>query len=204
MKRFPACRPYYKWILYLLLCYIPSVTYAQKNSDNQQIIVDQEITLNLNVKGVGSSEIAALIDGNEAYLSVKELFDFLKIKNDSSLSTGTVSGFFIRQENSYVIDKPYNLIRLQGKVYQLKGGDLRQTPTDLYLRSAVFGEVFGLVCDFNFRNLAITLTTQLDLPVIQEQRLLLMRANMNKLHQEIIADTTINRQFHALNIGTAD
>lgn len=204
MKRFPACRPYYKWILYLLLCYIPSVTYAQKNSDNQEMIVDQEITLNLNVKGVGSSEIEVLIDGNEAYLSVKELFDFLKIKNDISLSTGTVSGFFIRQENPYVIDKPYNLISLQGKVHQLKGGDLRQTPTDLYLHSAVFGEVFGLVCDFNFRNLTITLTTQLDLPVIQEQRLLLMRANMNKLHQEIIADTTINRKFHALNIGTAD
>src|SRR5688572_27171677 len=69
-----------------------------------------EISITLNVKRIGSLEIPAVILGQEAYLPIKELFDFLKIKNTLSENLDSVWGFFIDPKAIFFVDKINNRI----------------------------------------------------------------------------------------------
>jgi hypothetical protein len=163
-----------------------------------------EISLILNVQRVGSTEIPAVIFRQEAYLPVKEIFDFLKIRNTISTDLDQISGFIINPETSFIIDKFRNQITYAGHTYPLSPGDLIQTETNLYLKSNYFGEVFGLVCTFNFRSLSVALTTKIELPIIREMQQELIRKNISKLRGEKKADTLIERKFSLLKAGVAD
>ncbi len=164
----------------------------------------EEVSVNLNVQRIGEIEIAALIRDETAYLPVGDVFDFLHIKNVVSVKMDTVSGSFMNPQAKFIIDKTHNRILYADKTYDLKPGDLISSPTNLYLRSDYFGPVFGLTCTFSFRNLSITLSTELELPVIREMRQSQMRANVNKLKGNVLADTTIGRSYPLFHFGTAD
>ena len=176
----------------------PVVAYGQAKDSYD------EISLIVNVKRIGSLEIPAVIYGQEAYLPVKELFDFLKIKNTLSENLDSVSGFFIHPKAVFVVDKVNNRILYEDKIFELKTTDLIRTETNLYLKTDYFGQVFSLACTFNFRSLSITLDTKLELPAIREMQQLLMRQNISQLKGEKKADTTIKRKFSLFHFGTAD
>lgn len=163
-----------------------------------------EISLILNVQRVGSLEIPAVIFKQDAYLPVKEIFDFLKIKNTISNEMDYITGHIIDQNSSFTIDKSKNQITYQDHVHQLAEGDLIQTETNLYLKSDFFGEVFGLVCTFSFRSLSVSLTTKIDLPIIREMQQELVRKNIGRLRGDKKADTVIDRKFSLLKLGFAD
>ncbi|MGB4398367.1 MAG: hypothetical protein WBJ10_03280, partial [Daejeonella sp.] len=163
-----------------------------------------EISVFLNVAGLGGREVEAIVKDNEAYLSVTDVFDFLKIKNTISPGLDSVSGFFMDQKNQYLIDLNQHQIFLGNKTIPLGKDEIIGTSTALYLKLSVFGAVFGLDCVFNFRSLSVQLTTKLDLPVIREKRQELMRTNVSKLKKEIIADTILKRTYSAFNAGAFD
>lgn len=163
-----------------------------------------EITVFLNVQKVGGADIPALIRDETVYLPVADIFSFLKIKNGSSAQMDSISGFFINQQATYLIDKPNNRITYRGKVIDLKSNELVKTETNLYLKSTYFGQIFGLDCSFNFRSLSVMLTTKLEVPIIKEMRQEQMRTNIKQLRGEVKADTTIGRKFPILHFGMAD
>ena len=163
-----------------------------------------EITVFLNVQKVGGADIPALIRDETVYLPVADIFSFLKIKNGSSAQMDSISGFFINQQATYLIDKPNNRITYRGKAIDLKSNELVKTETNLYLKSTYFGQIFGLDCSFNFRSLSVMLTTKLELPIIKEMRQEQMRTNIKQLRGEVKADTTIGRKFPILHFGMAD
>lgn len=164
----------------------------------------EEISITLNVPRIGSSEIPVIIHGEKVYLSVKDLFDFLKIKNTVSPDVDLVQGFFMVPKDAYYIDKTNNRIFYQYKTYEIIPNDLIRTESGLYLRSEYFGQIFGLQCDFNFRNLSITLNTKIELPAIRELQQELMRRNISGLKGEKKADTIIKRSFPLFRLGMAD
>ncbi len=163
-----------------------------------------EISVFLNIQKVGGVEISAVIRDETVYLPVVDIFNFLKIKNNPSAQLDSVSGFFITQEATYLIDKTNNKIIFQGKVIDLKEDDMIKTETNLYLRSPFFGQIFGLDCAFSFRSLSVMLSTKLELPIIREMRQKQMRSNINKLKGEVKTDTTIGRKYPAFHFGMAD
>ena len=163
-----------------------------------------EISVFLNVQKVGGIDIPAVIKDETVYLPVVDIFSFLKIKNNPSAQLDSVSGFFINQQATYLIDKKNNRITYQGKIYELKNEDMIKTETNLYLRSPFFGQVFGLDCIFSFRSLSVMLNTKLELPIIREMRQEQMRSNINKLKGEVKTDTTIGRKYPAFHFGMAD
>lgn len=163
-----------------------------------------ETVVYFNVAGLGSIEIEAVIQQGEAYLSITDVFDYLKIKNTPSSDLNEISGSFIEPTASYTISKINNQIIIRNKIYVLTPGDLIQTPMALYLKSTVFGKVFDLHCVFDMRNLAVNMSTKLDLPVIRERRQELMRNNISKFKNEVIADTIIKRKFTLFNFGALD
>jgi hypothetical protein len=163
-----------------------------------------ELSVNVNVKGIGSAEIPALYFDDELYLSVVDVFKFLKIKNTFNESMDSISGYLLNESATYLISKAKNKIEYQGKEFTLKPNDIIRSEGKLYLKRTYFGNVFGLQCNFNFRNLSVILDTDIDLPVIKEMRQELMRSNINKLQGDVKADTTIGRNYPAARFGLAD
>jgi hypothetical protein len=182
----------------LLFCSLTNAIHAQFDDSYD------EISVMLNVQRIGSVEIPAVIYGQTAYLPVKEVFDFLKIKNSSSSNLDSVNGIFITPKASFLIVKSKRVIIYQDKVFNLKVNDLIRTETTLYLKAEYFGLVFGLDCAFNFRSLSIMLSTKIELPAIREMQLEQMRRNVSQLKGEKKADTIIKREFPLFALGMAD
>ncbi len=185
-------------LVFFALCLLPFVSLAQVDDSYD------EISITINVERVGNFDIVSMMHKQLAYLPVKDLFDYLKIKNTLSNNADSVSGFFINPSAPFLIDKNHNSINYLNKIIELKPGDLIGTENNLFLRSALFGEIFGLNCSFNFRALSITLTTNIELPAIRERQLEQMRRNISLLKGEKKADTTIKNAYKLFSFGMAD
>lgn len=184
--------------IFLTALMMPSRIFAQEEPDYD------EISVSIDVPRVGGGEIDAVIRGEELYLPVTDLFDFLKIRNVPSQGLESVSGFFINPEATYIISRTENFIHYQDKIFNLEPGDLIRSESNLYLRSSYYGKVFGLECVFNFRNLSVTVNSKLELPLIREMRQEEMRRNLTRLKGEVQADTTIGRTYPLFRFGMAD
>ncbi|BBE16252.1 hypothetical protein AQPE_0389 [Aquipluma nitroreducens] len=163
-----------------------------------------EISVSFNVPRIGGTEIPAVIRDETLYLSVTDVFDFLKIKNTAASGFDSIRGFFINEKSLYLIDRVNHQIVYQQKVFNIQPGDLIRTETNLYLKSSYFGQVFGLQCTFNFRSLSVSLNTKIELPIIREMRQEQMRKNISQLKGEIKADITIQRKNALFHFGNAD
>ncbi len=115
-----------------------------------------------------------------------------------------IDGFILNPNVPFIIDKSTSSITYQGVVHKLRPEDMVQTETNLYLRSSFFGEIFGLECVFNFRNLSVNLTPRVDLPIMREMQQQLMYKNLSRLKGEKKADTVLTRSFSLFKLGMAD
>ncbi|WP_349318554.1 hypothetical protein [Chitinophaga sp. MM2321] len=163
-----------------------------------------ETSVFLVVQGIGGIEVPALVSNDSAFLSITDVFDFLKIRNMLSPSLDSVQGFFITEQAAYVIDKANHQINYQGKIFPLMPTELIGTETGLYMSTSSFGKVFGLNCKFNFRSLSVTMTTKVELPAIREMRQEVMRRNIGRLKGQLKADTVIGLNRSLFQFGMAD
>lgn len=186
----------FNMLLFLILL-VPSSVHAQ------QLNYD-EVSITLNVPRVGSTEISALINDDDLFLSVKEVFDFLKIKNSVTLNSDSLFGFIVNPKDVFLIDKVTGKITYGNTQSVLKQDELIGIETGIFLKVFYFGKIFGLDCDFNFRNLSLTLSVKTDLPLLREMQQELIRENLKRLKAEKKPDTTISRKFSFFQLGTAD
>lgn len=163
-----------------------------------------EVLVSLQVKYIGSTELPSIICGEEVYLSVSDVFDFLKIKNSTNATYSTVEGYFIQPNNAFKIDENASQITYKGRGIPLKPGDLIRTSTNLFLKAPYFNTVFELENNFSFRSLAVSMSSKLELPAVKEARIAQLRANINKIKNEFTADTTLVRDKPLFHFGTAN
>lgn len=185
-------------IFFLLFSLMPFCSRATSLSDYD------EVSVSLVVKNIGSTELPAIIEGNTVYLSIPDIFRFLKITNRSSPGLDSISGFFIRSDSTFLFDKTRNLIVYKNKTHVLEASGMILTKSSLYLRSDYFGKIFGLDCVFSFRSLTVELTTKIELPALIELRQETMRENIRHLKGNQKADTNIRRSMEAFHPGMAD
>ncbi len=165
---------------------------------------DEETTVSLRISKIGVVEAPAFIRNELLYLPVIDIFTFLKIQNTPSPGYDSVAGFFINEQSRYLIDRGKNSIRYQDKIFDLAEGALIRTENNLYLRSDVFGQVFGMYITFDFHNLVATLTTRFDLPATRDMKQAMMRRDLSRLKGELKADTTVGRKYPLFHFGMAD
>lgn len=185
-------------LVLLFSCFITVSGYGQEKNNYE------EVSVTLYVPRIGNIELQSLINNQDVYLPVKDIFDYLKINNTISANYDSITGFVINPKAVFLIDKIHNQIHYQDKLFSLKASDLVITETNLYLKSEFFGQVFGLDCLFNFRNLSAMLSTKIELPAIREMQQELMRKNLVQLKGERKADTILKRKFSWFNFGIAD
>ncbi len=188
---------------FILIIYAFTILTGTKNYGQGEPEYD-EIAVFLDVPRLGGAEINAVIKGEEVYLPVTDLFDFLKIRNVPSAGLENITGFFITQDETFRIDRLTNSISFGDKNFDLEPGSLIRTESNLYLRGDYYGKIFGLDCIFSFRNLSVTINSRLELPVIREMRLEEMRQNLTRLKGDVKADTTIGRSYPMFHFGMAD
>ncbi len=173
-------------------------------SGNAQEILPEydELSVEMNIPNFGVLEIPIAVKGQEAYIPVENLFDFLKIKNETTASG--IEGFIIHPDSTYQINPAENRISYKGNNFELRNDDYIQSPTTFYLRSQLFGQIFGLNTNFSFRSLSVSLETKKELPIIKEMRLQKMRENLNKVRGIVTPDTSIARKHPIFKGGSLD
>ncbi len=199
-------RGFFLFVIFLSFFIIPSKSSAEiiDPIDPEMPLAIDEVSVLLYVKDLGTYEISAAIQGQDIYLPVVDVFNFLKIRAIPGNGFDMVSGFFINSQNTYQIDRANNLIIYQGKTYSLRPSDFIVSETNLYLKSKYFDQIFGLKCNFNFRTLTVSLKSEIELPAIREMRLEQMHANLDRLRGVMKADTTITRKYPLFHFGMAD
>lgn len=185
-----------------LLFLIAALLYPVKGYAQEEYL--EEMVIYFSVPRIGGTDISAVIGQTDVYLSVIEIFDFLKIKNTYTAGFDSINGFFITEDATYNIDRVNNKITFRNKEFTLKQGDIIRTETNLFLKSVYFGQIFGLDCSFSFRNLAVIMNTSIELPVIREMRQEQMRKSLGQISGDIVADSVIGRKFPLLHFGMAD
>ncbi|WP_231896405.1 hypothetical protein [Gramella sp. MAR_2010_147] len=163
-----------------------------------------ELVVELTSPRTGTLEIPIAIKNEKAYISFSDLFDYFKLKNELNPKTGAISGYIINPESPYRIDLENRILNFREQSISLSENDFIKTPTTFYLRSELFGEIFGLNTNFSFRALSIQFDTELDLPLFKELRREKARSNLNKVRGIIEPDTTINRKYPFFKGGILD
>jgi hypothetical protein len=191
------------YILWGVLPFLFLLFFARPVSAQQDGYVE-EIIVSVSVQGMGVTDMPAIIDGDSTLLPVSELFDYLRIKNESTPGFDTISGFFITEDARYIFDNKNSLVVFSGKTYQLTPRQLVNTETGIYINTKYLGEIFGLDTRFNFRALLISIVPKMELPVVREARLVTMRNNINRLKGNLVADTTLPRSKQFFRLGMVD
>lgn len=191
-------------ICMLLLAAIAALPALATDIDNDEDPKFEETSIMVVLQGFGGAEIPAVVKDETAYLSVTDMFNFLRIRNTPSENYDSISGFFISQDAVFLIDKKHNRISYRDKEFRLGPEELVKQETGLYLRTDDFNKVFGLNCQFNFRSLSVNVTSKFELPAMREMRQQLMYSNLNRLKGNIKADTTIPRSKQLFKFGMAD
>jgi hypothetical protein len=187
-------------LCFLVLLLNPVKVKAQVADDDYE-----EISVFFAVQGIGGYDITAIYKDEKVYLPVSQVFQCLKINQKISEFSDTISGFFLDENNKYLISQPGHSIFIDGKLTNFSGDELLNLEsTGLALRLDQYGKLFGLDCKFNFSSLTVELKTSHELPVIKELRLEQMRKNISRLRGEIEVDTTYKRKYHIFRGGMAD
>jgi len=176
------------FLVVILSILLNSSSYAQEDIPDYD-----ELGVEMNIPDLGVYEILIAIKDQDAYMPISDLFDLLKIKNEET--TKGVEGFIIHPDSTYIINPIANLIEYKNKTFELEPVDFIQSQSTLYLRSNLFGEIFGLNTNFSFRSLSIKLDTEKDLPVIKAMRLLKLRDNLDRVKGITVPDTIISRNY---------
>ena len=164
-----------------------------------------ETSVFVNMQRIGGTEMPAIVNDRNVFLSPTTIFDFLKIKAEASPGFDSVWGYFIDPEARFCIDYYNKRIRYKGLTFPLQAGaDIIQTESSLYLRLEFFGQVFGLSTVFDFSNLTVRMSASMDLPAVREAQMEQMHQNIARLRGEVKADTAIQRRYPVFSAGFAD
>lgn len=158
-----------------------------------------EIVLRTLIKELPATEITSLICDDKIYISLNELFGFIKVKYDFLGADKTLmEGFYLETENTYSIDTQSNLIIYNDRRYDLAETDLITTTNNLYIRLPILDRVFKFNSSFSFRSLTISMISAEELPVMKEARVLERRLNITRLTNTILEGDTIIRRKRPL------
>lgn len=186
--------------VFSFLTLLPLLSNAQADQEQEY----EDITVFLMVQNVGGYEIDAIYMDDKIYVNTETLFRILKINHTLSSGNTSISGFFLNEENLYSINTSDLTAKVGSTESTLLPEDFVSTDLGLYLKNNLFGKLFGLNLDFNFRTLSLELKTNVELPVIKELRQEQMRKNIDRLGGKVEVDSTIGREYHFFRGGMAD
>lgn len=185
-------------------CVLMFLSAHADNTETGNSPVFEETSLTVVVEKLGSVEIPSVISGQTAYLSIKPLFNYLKIRNELSASMDSITGYVSGDTDNYLIDLTNHTITYKNQVHTVDEFDLVKSRTHVFINIRHLQEIFGLECTFNISSLSVKLETRLELPVFRELRQEALRSSIRRIKGEFEADTTLQRTYPMLSLNTVD
>jgi hypothetical protein len=164
----------------------------------------QTVPVSLTLKGIGKTEIDALIRGERVYVPFTATFKFLRLNYNYNAATGVANGFYIRSDNSYRIDPGAGTASAGSTRAGLSQDDFIVRTADLYLRLELYETLFGLQLKYNPRRLEIVLQTKEALPIFLERAREYARRRKLLLGNIPKPEYVEARAFSAFNAGRLD
>ncbi len=186
-------------LVIILCCLFSSTIVNGQNSDEE----DFEVYLSFRHRGVINTVIISYYKNDEFYLPVNDIFS--KFQIETKIEGIVTTGRFGVAQTPYSIDFTNQIIRFGDKRINLTKEDFLIKDLDNYIPARIFNEVFGLNFEVDFNNLALSLETERELPIV-ERAIRNQRRNLADQNRTGISYFPLekNRTFSVLNGGFAD
>jgi hypothetical protein len=159
------------------------------------------VPVTVDLKGGLRTDVQILVRADRAFIPIKPLFDFIRVPVSFDPVTGRAEGAFLRADNPYSIDATTLSAVIEGRSVALTPDDVIVSGGEMYLRDALYGEIFAIDLKYNPRRLDVTLKTKYRLPVFQERDRELARTRRRPLGQLPEPEVNIERKFIPFNFG---
>lgn len=149
----------------------PGTQIFPAESQEPAFTIDDELILQLKIRGINASDtIIAYGTRKNVYLPLGEIARILDLAIRVSDDGNYANGWFLAEAQSLTINlREQRLITPSGE-RQLKPGDAQAFEGEMFLRSALFGEIFPLTLEPNLRAQAIYLATSEPFPFEERMR----------------------------------
>lgn len=166
----------------------------------------EEIPLQISIPGLGSTMVPALIDERGVLLPVVDLFAVMRIRMEVVPNSETIRGFVMREDLPYEIDPVERTVTVDAKRRSLTSEELAITEDRIFLRSELFGPLFGLDCAFDLRALEVRFVRNNDIPALRTKLRSIQRpeAMLNNDPALVPVDREITRSPAIGNLGALD
>ena len=195
------------FLLFILFTIPESVVKAADHYIGEKEVtpfVYDEIPVHVIVEGYNNFYVDAIYTNTKVlYVNIEDLFKTINIPCLAGPKGNTIGGFIENESQTYLIDYDTKKIIIGARTINSGNGLVKEMGA-LYMESSLFAEAFGILLNFNYRTLSITLKSNFELPVIKQQRIEKMRSNISNLKGEGIADTVLQRNYHMFKFGTID
>ena len=105
------------------------------------------------------------LDDDDIIIPLGSFAELLGFPIDVNPETGTATGWFINEKNSFELKRPYKFAHIKGKKIQVTNNDIVENhEDDIYVNKELIEKWFPIEISFNFQDLTIYLSTKEDLP----------------------------------------
>jgi len=116
-----------------------------------------------------SEAMIGIQKGLDNYIPMLDLARIVGFEAEPDFAQGTVSGFFIREDNTYTLDVPAGTYSVKGETYELPPGSVVVRDSgyglgEFFIKPDVLNEIWPLQLDFDFSNLVLEINTEQKLP----------------------------------------
>jgi len=127
---------------------------------------EEEVYLSFRYQGVIDEILIAYYGDDKFYLPLTELFDLFAINYDLSPATLSVSGFFLQENQHYLLDFSRRFGMLEDEVWSISANDFLVKEVDFFVTPKVLNEIFGLDLIIDLSRLTLRLETKHELPIV--------------------------------------
>lgn len=150
----------------LLLFLITSTFGANWFHDDSVAIEEDEVYLSFRYQGVVDGIIVALYDGEKFYLPLTELFDLFAINYELNPARFSISGYYIKEDDTYSLDFSRRKSRFRDDIRELDASDFRVKEIDFYVTPKLLKEAFDLDFRVDLSRLTLEMQTRKILPIV--------------------------------------
>jgi hypothetical protein len=127
---------------------------------------EDEVYLSFRYQGVIDEIMVAITKDGEFFFPLTELFELLAINYTLSAKSFSVSGYYLHEDNTYLLDFANHTAYLKDQKTTLYASDFLIKDVDFFLKAKVFEELFDLKLSIDLSRLVLKLETSDILPII--------------------------------------
>lgn len=134
--------------------------------DSESVNEEEEVYLSFRYQGAIDAIVIALATDDDFYLPVTELFELFAVNYTLTPSNFSISGYYLFESNTYVLDFANFRATINGKEFNLNASDFIVKDVDFYVKPQLLEQIFDLRMTIDLSRLVLKLDTQKTLPII--------------------------------------